>query len=307
LYPRSETDAGRLVDEGDGALRRYCAFDGDGFLGSRSGAKASVDCIQLEPVLNKGATVRDLCEVTRIARELSSAGDRYVVHYRELRSNQGSVLTDRLILAAGTMNTLRLLFGAQERHDLASMPCLGRTFGGNGDFAGFWFKDSAEPPMFLSPPVLGRFTVDDGDVPFLGMVGSCSLDRLPLPARAMRRLANLVLVLGIGADSGQASARFEHERLELSYDSTQEPMFDRIREGLSALQADGGVNVSARQKPVTVHAWGGACLGSDPDHGVLDANGEVYGNPGVFVADAAALPAAVGVPPSLPIAAWAIT
>jgi cholesterol oxidase len=31
----------------------------------------------------------------------------------------------------------------------------------------------------------------------------------------------------------------------------------------------------------------------------------VYGNPGLFIADAAALPAAVGAPPSLAIAAWA--
>jgi cholesterol oxidase len=57
--------------------------------------------------------------------------------------------------------------------------------------------------------------------------------------------------------------------------------------------------------PVTVHAWGGACLGADPERGVVDHKGEVYGNRGLFVADAAALPAAVGGPPSLTIAAWA--
>ncbi|MGB9305632.1 MAG: GMC oxidoreductase, partial [Mycobacterium sp.] len=46
-------------------------------------------------------------------------------------------------------------------------------------------------------------------------------------------------------------------------------------------------------------------LGPDPEHGVVDYRGEIYGNPGLFVADAAALPAAVGTPPSLVIAAWA--
>jgi cholesterol oxidase len=41
------------------------------------------------------------------------------------------------------------------------------------------------------------------------------------------------------------------------------------------------------------------------NRGVVDHKGEVYGNPGLFVADAAALPAAAGTPPSLTIAAWA--
>ena len=39
--------------------------------------------------------------------------------------------------------------------------------------------------------------------------------------------------------------------------------------------------------------------------GVVDPRGEVYGRPGLFVADAAALPAATGGPPSVAIAAWA--
>jgi cholesterol oxidase len=50
---------------------------------------------------------------------------------------------------------------------------------------------------------------------------------------------------------------------------------------------------------------GGARLGANAQQGVVDHRGEVYGNPGLFVADAAALPAAPGGPPSLAIAAWA--
>jgi cholesterol oxidase len=63
--------------------------------------------------------------------------------------------------------------------------------------------------------------------------------------------------------------------------------------------------VRALPKPFTVHQWGGACLGPDPHHGVVDHRGEVYGNPGLFISDGAALPAAVGAPPSVAIAAWA--
>ena len=74
---------------------------------------------------------------------------------------------------------------------------------------------------------------------------------------------------------------------------------------MDAFEADSGLRALRRHKPLTVHAWGGACLGPDAGHGVVDHRGEIYGNPGLFVADAAALPAAVGTPPSLAIAAWA--
>ena len=114
-----------------------------------------------------------------------------------------------------------------------------------------------------------------------------------------------MLVFAMGADSGNASVHCIRGRVEINYDGAKEPIFDQIADGFDALTADLGVRVSARRKPVTVHAWGGACLGPDPDHGVVNHHGEVYGNPGLFIADAAALPAAVGAPPSLAIAAWA--
>jgi cholesterol oxidase len=109
----------------------------------------------------------------------------------------------------------------------------------------------------------------------------------------------------MGADTGKASARFEKGRLQIDYDPEQQPIFEKIREAIRALGAQSGLKTWAIKKPITVHQWGGACLGASPDRGVVDHNGEVYGNPGLFITDAAALPAAVGTPPSLTIAAWA--
>ena len=45
--------------------------------------------------------------------------------------------------------------------------------------------------------------------------------------------------------------------------------------------------------------------GRTAQHGVVDHRGEVYGNPGLYVADGAALPAPLAAPPSVTIAAWA--
>jgi cholesterol oxidase len=62
---------------------------------------------------------------------------------------------------------------------------------------------------------------------------------------------------------------------------------------------------SALNMSVTAHVLGGCVIGAGPEQGVIDSNHEVFGYPGLFVTDAAAIPANVGVNPSLTIAAMA--
>jgi len=56
---------------------------------------------------------------------------------------------------------------------------------------------------------------------------------------------------------------------------------------------------------VTAHILGGCAIGSGPDEAVVDVDHQVFGYPGLFVTDAAAIPANVGVNPSLTISALA--
>ncbi len=55
----------------------------------------------------------------------------------------------------------------------------------------------------------------------------------------------------------------------------------------------------------TAHILGGAVIASSPEHGVIDTNHEVFGHPGLYVVDGSAIPANVGVNPSLTITALA--
>jgi cholesterol oxidase len=57
--------------------------------------------------------------------------------------------------------------------------------------------------------------------------------------------------------------------------------------------------------PLTAHFVGGAVIGEDADHGVVDAYHRVYGHPGLHVVDGAAITANLGVNPSLTITAQA--
>ena len=56
---------------------------------------------------------------------------------------------------------------------------------------------------------------------------------------------------------------------------------------------------------ITPHPLGGCALGDGPDTGVVDANGQVFGHPGLYVADGAIFPKAIGLNPSRTIAALA--
>ncbi|MDG4821123.1 GMC family oxidoreductase [Asanoa sp. WMMD1127] len=67
----------------------------------------------------------------------------------------------------------------------------------------------------------------------------------------------------------------------------------------------GGSLTEAFDIPLTAHILGGAALGADPSTGVVDGYQRVYGHPGLHVVDGAAVPANLGVNPSLTITALA--
>jgi cholesterol oxidase len=60
-----------------------------------------------------------------------------------------------------------------------------------------------------------------------------------------------------------------------------------------------------RRRIITIHPLGGAPMGRHAAEGVCDAFGEVFGFPGLYVADGAAMPGPVGPNPALTIAAMA--
>jgi cholesterol oxidase len=57
--------------------------------------------------------------------------------------------------------------------------------------------------------------------------------------------------------------------------------------------------------PTTAHILGGAAIGGSPDDAVVDADHQAFGHPGLYVVDGSAIPANLGVNPSLTITALA--
>jgi cholesterol oxidase len=69
--------------------------------------------------------------------------------------------------------------------------------------------------------------------------------------------------------------------------------------------AQSSVLEAAANIPSTAHILGGAVIGADPSRGVVDARQRVFGYENLIVSDGAAIPANVGVNPSLTITALA--
>ena len=138
LLPEDPSAPRRVVDE-TGVERweaDYRAND-NGFLGSPSGAKSTLDIRYLAPALMKGLEVRELTEV-RVVRQREDEA-RFEIEARDLRTGTRRRIRARaVILAAGTMNTLRVLLESVREGALPAIPGLGEGFSGNGDMRGFW-------------------------------------------------------------------------------------------------------------------------------------------------------------------------
>jgi len=149
----------------------------------------------------------------------------------------------------------------------------------------------------------------------LDMVGirhgrlSVEVDRLFQGGTTTRMLP----YLGMGTDAADGYLRLKNNAIDIDWDPKQSmQMFREMEAGLKALSRalDGKYVTSFLWKwpfrrLLTAHPMGGCVMGDDPATSVVSDQGEVWGHPNLFVADAALIPTALSVNPSLTISALA--
>ena len=117
-------------------------------------------------------------------------------------------------------------------------------------------------------------------------------------------------LLGMGRDTPDGQLSLRGGRLAVNWTTaTSRAYFARVRGVMEDLADELGAKYQDNPlwwvgRVVTVHPLGGAPAGRHPGEGVVNSYGEVFGHPGLFVVDGAALPGAVGANPSLTIAAF---
>jgi cholesterol oxidase len=130
--------------------------------------------------------------------------------------------------------------------------------------------------------------------------------------------AGLLPLLGMGRDLPNGRMTLRSGRLDIDWRHSESgPYFDRVREASRGISDALGARfihdplrslgriVTDLNRLITVHPLGGYPMGRDEKEGVVDPHGEVFGYPGLYIADGSVMPGPVGANPSLTIAALA--
>lgn len=329
---------------GEGPARTGCRFCGGCLTGCEYGSKNSLDYNYLYLTQRKGARILAEHQVTRIA-PLADGG--YEVHSRVpgwFGRAHAPLRTRRLVLAAGVLGTLELLFRARDDHRTlpAISPRLGEAVRTNSEAIvaalhpdprrdltdGIAISSDFYPNVHTHitqnrfPPnfAFQRFYMTrlvDGARPGLRALKTLLLGLvLPLPVLRSwfaRNWARRITVLTVMQHlDNRLTVHWRGRLVSRSVPGKEAPTY--IAEANEAARqfarACGGIPYnmapeSLANLSITAHILGGCCMGKDAQEGVINPHHEVHGYPGLYVMDGSVVSANLGVNPSLTITALA--
>jgi len=189
-----------------------------------------------------------------------------------------------------------------------------------GEGRGFYIEDAGYPEFFnwilqandinallrlpsLLRRLVGRWLRADQETNF-----AAELSRL---YGSTELSAGLLPMIATGRDVADGRMRLERGILEVDWRNERAgPYFDRVNETMGRLiEALGGTRLQFPtwylNRLISAHPLGGCPMGRHAGEWVVDAHGEVFGYPGLYVADGSVMPGPVGANPSLTIAALA--
>jgi cholesterol oxidase len=335
---------------GHGPLRHGCTRCGRCITGCAQGAKNSLDHNYLYLAQQQGARVIAESQVSHIQQ----LADGYQLQRRHPWRNepQAPLRARQVILSAGIIGTLEILFASRDRH--RSLPAISAALGEhvrtNSEAIVSILADDVRTDVTQGTTISSHFHADarthitqnrfPASYNFMRFYMGPLVDGAKPLQRALRVVAQLirhplastrawrskewfkrvsVLTVMQQADN---QLRFSHGRSLLRGgrwglksqlgSGSRAPSY--IAQANTAARAfadvSGGqpMNVLAESLgnlSVTAHPLGGAVMAAEPSQGVIDVNHQVFGYPGLFVVDGSAIPANVGVNPSLTITAMA--
>jgi cholesterol oxidase len=305
-------------------------------VGCRHGAKNSLDRNYLYLAERGGARV--LAERQAVDVVPLPGGGWEVVAERPgawARRRRETFRAEQVVLAAGVLGTLRLLFAARRRGRLPRIsPRLGDGVRTNSEtLVGATARTRAVD--YSRGIAIGSSIHPNA----MGLLGTLLVDgggRVPRPVRWLAEAARhpvtlarslsvyrwserTIILLVMQAKPGSLRVR-ERRRLAgfgfrlTSSQTAGEPSPTFIPEANEAARvtadAIGGVAGSALNEvllnvPTTAHILGGACIGTSAENGVVDAYHRVFGHQGLHVVDGSCVGANLGVNPALTITALA--
>lgn len=337
---------------GEGPDRTGCRLCGGCLAGCPYGAKNSLDRNYLYLAEKLGARILAERRVVSIA-PLPGRGYELKSRHPWRRSESPPPLrAERVVLAAGVLGTLELLFRCRDEiGTLGSIsPRLGQKVRTNSEAVTVVLDGDRGADLSKGPAISTDFHPDSrthvtqnryigGGKMLRWQVGP--LTEGPRPGRRAlaslssilrhpvrhfrsvtarnfeRRLTALTVMQNLdneigfhfGRSPGRPWKQVLRSRLVAGNESPSYlPLANEVTRAFARSSGGTPMNLLAESTgglSFTAHILGGAVIGETAEEGVIDRNHEVHGHPGLFVADAAAIPVNLGVNPSLTITAMA--
>ncbi|NND67145.1 MAG: GMC family oxidoreductase [Halioglobus sp.] len=254
------------------------AIVSDYIYGCNSGAKLSTDKNYLREALATGnVELRSLCDVEMI----SERDNGYLVTYRRI-DEEGAELerielaADYLFMAAGSLNTSKLLLASQRAGELSSSnDRIGKGWGTNGDEL---FIESRSAPLAGPQGGPACIAAVDRGTPGYPVVYEHS------PAA----VTNLQIQLAMSVPDEQGELGFDAQGnygIRWPQDSATPSAQARDASFARLLGATGGTNISGSFSSTIWHPLGGAVMGD-----ACDELGQLYGYRNLFVIDSSLMP-----------------
>ena len=273
------------------------------------GAKLGMDQTLIPSAIKAGAVLRGLCEVQTV--EPVPGG--YEVRFHDQREGRSAaVRAPRVVVSAGTMNTLKILLRSAA-NGLGKIPGLGQHFSMGGDTLAFY-----RVPRDVAPEKIeGHFL--DAQMLVPGAENKFDHHTLCLPApfiggsRLLRLLQGrrTLPLFGFGPDAMDGEVNWNGRGIVVRHKPQAvvariQSTHDRIAQEFGRKKSPRPVNSERRARPwISCHPIGGCRMATDAGRGVVNFRGEVFGHPGLYVADASIFPTMTIGGPQLSVSALA--
>jgi len=350
-FGRSGVESPDPYFDGLGPTRTGCTSCGSCLAGCEPGAKNSLDKNYLYLAEQLGAKILPLRKATLI-RPIDGGYEVELSHPLKRNHNYPPLRTNKVVLAAGVLGTLELLYRSRDAGTLPELsPMFGRRVRTNSEAivgaiardrdidlskgpaisSDFYFNAHTHitqnrlPPSYWFMKLYSGPLVDGAEPLRRALKTVWQFIRHPLRSTASLRVwkdwhkrTTLLTVMqnhdnqlafnwGRGFFSG-----FKRGLQSATPSGKSTPTY--IPEANTAVRtyaevSDGvpynSLMESALNMSATAHILGGCAIGANPKEGAIDSHHQLFGYPDLYVVDAAAIPANVGVNPSLTITAMA--
>ena len=329
---------------GDGPNRVGCLQCGSCMTGCRHGAKNSIDLNYLYLAERRGALVFPEHEVRDIERCSSGFRITTDRPGSRTRRHRRTFTADQVVVAAGALGTTKLLLRLRAAGRLPGISeRVGHTVRTNSEAIIGAVAGTTEVDYSRGVAITSSIHTDDGThieaVRYgrgsnaMGLLGTIMVDgggKVPRQIRflvqalrhpmvfvrslSVRRWSERSLILLVMQSiDNRIRLELRGRRVVSRHDEGERPptfipagnRAARLAAGHMGGMPSSAVNEVLLDTPTTAHILGGACVGANPESGVIDPYHRVFGEPGLHVMDGAAVGANLGVNPALTITAMA--